>query len=291
MKKYHILLTLLAVLSLSVLQAQEAFGVKVSGQGPDLFLIPGAACPGEVWQETVARYESHYTCHVFTLAGYAGQAPLAESPMLPQIKDQLVAYIKSKDSKKPIIMGHSIGGFLSLWIASENPKLFDKVLIVDALPFYAALQNPMATEAAMEQYIPTMVSQYMAMDSNTYLNTQKGSMKIMTKSAEHQARAVNWSVQSDRRALAQTVGEMMALDLRQEIAQIKSETLVLCAWDGPYENAPMLTLDFIGNGYKDQYKAHRNCEVVVAEEARHFIMWDNPKWFFAQVDAFLKFKS
>jgi N-formylmaleamate deformylase len=56
-----------------------AFTVRVVGHGRPLMLIPGLTGTGAFWDETVARYQATYQCHVVSLAGFAGvpaQAPV-----------------------------------------------------------------------------------------------------------------------------------------------------------------------------------------------------------------------
>ncbi|WP_197070533.1 alpha/beta fold hydrolase [Hymenobacter sp. DG25B] len=57
--------------------AHPSFTVRVVGKGQPVLLIPGLTCPGAVWDETVARYQSRYQCHVISLAGFGGVAPAA----------------------------------------------------------------------------------------------------------------------------------------------------------------------------------------------------------------------
>lgn len=44
-------------------------------------MIPGLSSSGKVWDATVENWKSRFECHVFTLAGFAGQ-PRMESPSL-----------------------------------------------------------------------------------------------------------------------------------------------------------------------------------------------------------------
>ncbi len=171
MKK--IVLSLLSLCLFATVYAQKVttnypeFKVEVSGTGPDLILIPGATCSGEVWKETVLRYQQDFTCHVFTLAGYAGVPALNEAPMLPKIKSGLLRYISEK-TEQPIIMGHSIGGFLALQIAAETHAI-SKVIVVDALPFLAGINNSAMTEEIMRKMpVEPMVAQYTGMDEESF---------------------------------------------------------------------------------------------------------------------------
>src|SRR6266542_2825471 len=116
-----------------------AFEVKVSGHGPAMILIPGMSSSGEVWNATVQQLASRYQCHVLTLAGFAGVRPI-DGPLLPHVEEELVRYIDRHHLGKPIVVGHSLGGFLALRLASDHPARVGKLVIVDALPALGAVQ-------------------------------------------------------------------------------------------------------------------------------------------------------
>ena len=48
------------------------FSVSVTGQGPDVVLIPGLATPGEVWDATVKHLAPTHRVHVVQVAGFGG---------------------------------------------------------------------------------------------------------------------------------------------------------------------------------------------------------------------------
>ena len=129
--------------------AHPAFTVQVVGRGQPLLLIPGLTCPGAVWDEAVARYRQHYQCHVVSLAGFGGalSAATLADPLLPAVRDQLLAYISTQQLNRPAVVGHSLGGFLALALSIARPDAIGPLVIVDSLPFLAAVQNPAATVA------------------------------------------------------------------------------------------------------------------------------------------------
>src|ERR1700735_3866114 len=87
-----------------------SFHVEISGKGKPIILIPGFASSGATWDSTVARYRDRYECHVLTLAGFAGE-PRIDAPLLEPVRKDLAAYIREKKMDKPVIVGHSLGGF------------------------------------------------------------------------------------------------------------------------------------------------------------------------------------
>ncbi|RZK45018.1 MAG: alpha/beta hydrolase, partial [Hymenobacter sp.] len=127
--------------------AHPTFVVKVVGKGRPVLLIPGLTCPGAVWDETVARYQQQYQCHVVSLAGFGGVAPQqpVSAHLLQDVRDQLLAYVKAQQLRKPVVVGHSLGGFVALWMAATDPAALGPLEIVDSLPFLTGAQNPTAT--------------------------------------------------------------------------------------------------------------------------------------------------
>ena len=87
--------------------------------------------------------------------------------------------------------------------------------------------------------------------------------------------------------MAYTMTEMLSKDLRKTINNIKVPVLVLAAY-AKMPNYPAYTRETVTNTYTDQYKECGKCMVHVSEgNTRHFIMYDDPTWFFKEVDTFI----
>ncbi len=77
----------------------------------------------------------------------------------------------------------------------------------------------------------------------------------------------------------------MATDLRGQLARIAAPTLVLGTWIAYKDFA---TKDAVAQTFRDQYAKLPNVKIEMAQRARHFIMYDEPEWFLARVQAFLE---
>jgi pimeloyl-ACP methyl ester carboxylesterase len=275
---------LVLVLALpAAMHGQSSFQVKVTGHGPAMILIPGLASSGETWDSTVARYKDRYECHVLTLAGFAGVPRVAPPPgvsMLDQVRDEVAAYIREKKLVKPVIAGHSLGGFLALSLASKYPDLPGKLLIVDAYPSLAAVYQPAITSAqAKAQSVATR--QYMTAANQDASRAQIRMMVTGDADFEH---IMTWSRASDHASVVDAMVEMYAGDLRDDIAAIQSPTLVLGTWIGykDYTNHAQTEANF-----NREYAKLQGVDIRITDTSRHFIMYDDPQWFFQQLDGFL----
>jgi pimeloyl-ACP methyl ester carboxylesterase len=267
--------------------ANASFDVTVVGKGPPMILIPGLACSGAVWDSTVAHFSERFECHVVSLAGFGGLPPcFADGPLLERVRDDLAGYIKDRHLEKPAVVGHSLGGFLTLALAAQHPDLVGKLVVVDGAPFLMGLIQPGATLADAKAAAATMRQQFDSTGdaaSEQMIRSGAFTRALVASEADH-ARIVAWSLASDRTTVAQAMAEMYSSDLREDLARIQSPTLVLAAW---IAYKPYVDHDRIEAAYRDQFSHQPDVKLSITDTARHFIMFDDPQWFFSEVERFL----
>ena len=196
--------------------APTLFQVQVSGHGAPMVLIPGLASSGDVWQSTVERYSKNYECHVLTLAGFAGVPPAANFS-LPAVESELSAYITAKGLQHPVIVGHSLGGFLALSLAAHHPDLTGALIIVDSLPAMGAAGNPSATSADLAAMAGKMKAGMLAESDADRLKSNRGYVTTMVTAPADVDRVAAWSKDSDWHTEVNAMAEMMETDLRHEL--------------------------------------------------------------------------
>jgi pimeloyl-ACP methyl ester carboxylesterase len=277
--------TVFALLLMPVLAWADpaAFQVKRVGQGVPMILIPGLASSGEVWDATAQHFSPHYECHVLTLAGFAGVAPIKE-PLLSSVEQELVAYIGRNHLQRPIIVGHSLGGVLAMRLAADHPELVSRILIVDSLPALGATQNPAATAAQLDEAAQKMRTAMLAGDPASYAASQRKTVEAMVTRPADVERVLGWGQASDRVTVINALAEVLRLDLRQDISKIQAPTLVLGTWIEYQEYAPRSAIEAT---FRTQYQKLPGVRIELADTARHFIMLDDPAWMLGRMDAFL----
>lgn len=266
--------------------APKAFTVDVTGQGRPLILIPGLASSGEVWQATVARLcgpQAARQCHVLTLAGFAGVAPI-EGDLLAQVAQELADYIGARKLGQPAIIGHSLGGFLALKMAIDHPARTGKLVIVDSLPALGATQLASITPPQLQAMATQMQSAMRAQDGATYAASQRRAVSGMASAPADVERIIGWGQRSDRETVIKAMGTLMASDLRQDVAKVQSATLVLGTWIAYKDYAPRAAIEAT---FQQQYAQLPGVKIALADTARHFIMYDQPDWMYARIEQFL----
>jgi pimeloyl-ACP methyl ester carboxylesterase len=261
-----------------------AFKVEISGKGAPMILIPGLTSSGEVWKDTVARFSDRYECHVITLAGFAGVPPIAE-PSLATMKKQIVDYIDAKKFKKPVVVGHSLGGFMALSIAADFPDKLGKIVIVDSLPALGAVQMPDITPEQLKTMAARMRDASKTQDAEAFAAQQKRSVQSMVTKPQDVERVLAWGKASDKVTVLNAMHDLMATDLRSDIARIKVPTLVLGSW---YAYKDFTTRAAVENTFKTQYQKLNGATIALSDTGLHFLMYDDAPWMFAQMEKFLQ---
>ena len=288
-----VLLIALLLLGLAVngAKAQEVPGLKVrvEGKGSPMVMIPGLTCSGEVWDSTIASMGTGYEYHIITLPGFAGSAPIEdhEGKFLEKMKDLVLEYIREQGLEKPVIVGHSLGGFLALQIAIDSPDLPSKLVIVDSLPFLPAIQMPGATAATAKPMAESMKNMMLnsSQSEEARIAQQRMMLKTMIADDDNIEIALKWGLQSDTETVAQAMYELYTIDIREELSKIKVPTLVMGAYIAykPFGVTRESTL----KNYTDQYARLDGVIVDLTDKGNHFIMWDDPEYLQSWLKKFL----
>ncbi|HEX4451227.1 MAG TPA: alpha/beta hydrolase [Kofleriaceae bacterium] len=256
-----------------------AFTVKVIGTGRPVIFIPGLASPASVWDHAVAHLTGRVQAHVLTLAGFAGAPPISP-PFLQQVHDQIVQYIKANNLQKPIVVGHSLGGVMSLWLAETDPDI-GGIVDVDGFPFLAAAIDPSMTAASAAAQ-GKMFGDQMANASQAQLAGQmKQFMAAMITNPDDLQRVADAAGKSDPATVGAAFAEMFALDLRPELGKIAMPVLIVAATDS------QLALDKLQAAWHAQVDPIKGVDLELVGNAKHFVMLDQPDVFDKLLDTAL----
>lgn len=244
----------------------HTFHDEITGEGRPVIFIPGLGCPGEMFDAVVKHLDGKVESHVLTLAGFAGQKPV-KPPLAAAVRKDLIRYIHSHRLKSPIIVGHSMGGFIAYWIAATAPDLIGGMIVIDAGP--ALGDNDPDTARVLRN----MWAQAGDDDIAEQVRTAYSSMVSDPKEMEPYLEAI---ARSDRHAIGDAIYELVTTDLRDQLGKIKAPLLLVLADGG------LQTL------YKGMVKPIADKEIVVLPKTRHFVWLDDPDGFDAVLDAFIK---
>ena len=288
---------LLSCMTLSLLFCKSIFAQKIipnpsfsvirTGTGRPMILIPGLFCSGKVWDETVAHFKGQYECFEITLPGFAGQPPIQSDSILKTIVNQLADFIKMNKLKNPVIVGHSLGGYVALDLASSYPQLVGDLVIVSSAPFLPAMSMsadiPVDSSRKIGLQIKNGMKDLTAEQIGQY---QKFTLPMMIHDSAKISLVAGMAVKSDPLTQGEVMYELFSIDLRPEMKNVISPVLVLGDWISYKKYGA--THESVLKNYTDQFRLAKNLTISINDSSNHFIMYDEPQWVYQQMEDFLK---
>jgi pimeloyl-[acyl-carrier protein] methyl ester esterase len=264
----------------STLVVRDRFSDEIVGQGPDVIFIPGLASSRATWSVTAKRLKAHYRLHLIQVAGFAGEEVRgnASGPVLAPTAEAIDAYLVEQHLTPAVVVGHSLGGTMVLYLAEHHADHLKKIMIVDALPFYAMVfAGPNATVAGAT---PTaeQIRTSVASPPN-----QAQMLASLVTGADDRRTVGLWGDASDHGAVNRALADDLELDLRPGLSAVTMPVTMLYPDNVP-NGAPAAVMDGF---YGGAYAALPAKTLVRIDNSRHFIMLDQPDVFAAALDAFL----
>ncbi len=268
--------------------AAARISVTVEGSGSDVVLIPGLNSSPRVWKEMMAAVPGH-RYHLVKVSGFAGTAPganvegLVAAPVAEEIAKYIDANIVGKKLSKPAVIGHSMGGTIGLMLAARHPEAVDKLMVVDMVPFLGALFGPAGTTAASITPMADGILAGMRTAEPEARRTRAiGTINSMVNTEAMRAGAIEDSLTSTPDVSARAYHELVVTDLRPELPKIAAPLTVLYI-------APkgFMTPEKADAAYAAAYASVKGARLKRIDDSAHFIMWDQPKVFQAEVREFL----
>ncbi|NVB82816.1 MAG: alpha/beta hydrolase [Kofleriaceae bacterium] len=245
-----------------------SFTVEVHGEGRPIIFIPGLGCPGDVFDDIVDHLGDRYESHVLTLAGFAG-VPAIRPPLAAKVRHEIIRYIRSNKLEAPIIVGHSMGGFIAYWLAVTAPDAIGGIVVIDAGPGLEGdsedarlLRNTWAQ--AGDDELPIQIR-------NVFTSMTRHPKRIEPYLAD--------IARSDRQAIGDAIYELVKTDVSDQVDTISVPSLIVLA-DGGLQNR-----------YKKQVADIPGHQVVVIPKTGHFVWLDDLDGFDRALDKFLAKRS
>ncbi|MNK13182.1 Haloacetate dehalogenase H-1 [compost metagenome] len=262
--------------------ASDRLSVEVMGQGPDVILIPGFASSRDVWRPLAQRLAATHRVHLVQLAGFAGEPwTHGDGAFVQPVVDEVARYAATLN--RPAVIGHSMGGLTGLLVAQQHPEAVGRVMSVDSLPFFSALYGPTATVESARPFAEQAAAGILNADAAGYRAQQEAAAGGMMRREAGRAAMVEWSMASDRKAMAAAIRDVMTTDARPGLAAMTTPVWAVYAADAE-GGVPTAMADAM---WSREYAALPGARLVRVDDSRHFIMNDQPERLGALVEEFL----
>lgn len=265
----------------------QRISVETRGTGPDVVLIPGLSTSREVWAETIQAVPGH-RYHLVEVAGFNGTNPKGNreaGPLVRPLAEEVARYIREQRLVRPALVGHSLGGMMSLIIAARHPKLVDRAMVIDIPPFNGLnFGGPTATVESVRAMAPAARERYFGSDLAKSRQNTEGLYRVFIKNDAARASILKQALATDREVAGRIFEETFSLDLRGELGAIRAPLTVL------YTRAPNQPAanDRTDEIFRASYQSVPKVRLKRVNDSGHFIMLDQPDVFRAELRDFLR---
>lgn len=266
--------------------ASDRITVRTEGSGADVVLIHGMRSSPRVWTEMIKAVPG-YRYHLVQMAGYGGLPNTGnkEGDVAAPVAEEIARYIKTAGLQKPAIIGHSMGGTIGMMIAARHPDALSRLMVVDMMPFLGTMFGPPgSTSASLVPTADAVAARMRAATPEESAKHAETTIAGMINTESMRAGALEDSRRSDTDMAIRSFRELILTDLRPELANIKVPVSVLYV----YPKGAPIPEDKIDDYYQHAYSNAKHATVKRITDSGHFIMWDQPERFQAEVRDFLK---
>ncbi len=100
-------------------------------KGPVVIFLHGVGCHVEFWEKNISAFSKNHRVFAVDVVGY-GRTDKPEVDYTFELMGNFVLdFMKVMNIKKASLVGNSMGGGISIWVASEAPEQVEKVVLVD----------------------------------------------------------------------------------------------------------------------------------------------------------------
>lgn len=242
---------------------QEVYYQKL-GRGKDLIMLHGWKQDVSTFHNVAEELKKHFTLWLIDLPGF-GRSGTPKNPFsVTDYAEVVRGFIKLKKLQKPNLLGHSLGGRISIKISSKYPEIINKLVLEDAAGIQPK-QDP------IKYFIYPLAKILKAIIPNSF-NFKERLRRFFYKQLESDYLSAG--------LLRETLTNILKEDQTDELQEIKNETLIV--WgenDNLNETTPA--------NAKTMYIAIKNSRLEFIKNSGHFPHTENPKMFLYWVIDFL----
>jgi pimeloyl-ACP methyl ester carboxylesterase len=258
--------------------------VEARGTGEaDIILVPGLASHRDTWAGVADSLADEYRLHLVQLKGFAGLPPEANAtgPVSAPVAEEIARYIREAGLRQPAIVGHSMGGSIAMMVAARHPDLVGRLMVVDMPPSLPEMIAPGATDSALQRIADDYHAQILADTTGSPDGVLEQLFLGMTRVDSLKPLLLEGVRGTHRPTAANAMHELMMLDLTPELGRIRVPVSVL------YVVSPE-TPPGIEDAYRNSFATVPNARIVRIDDANHFIHFDQPGHFVAEVRTLMR---
>lgn len=253
---------------------QQVIHYEVIGQGEPVLFLHGWMGSWRYWLPTMEAVAENFRTYSFDFWGFGDSDKDVEAHTIGEYVDQVIRFLDGMGIARTHLVGHSMGGMVSLKTAIDHPERIVRVATAGAViegSSLAPLLRMTANQLIARLFVrrPVVTGVWTRLMQNIRAGWSRWFQEVVDDSAKSSQDAVFRSVRS-----------MLETDLRPELASLGVPALIIHG-----------ARDDIVN--PDQAEIFQQivvpcARVVVMPNCRHFPFMDDPETFHRTLIAFLQ---
>ena len=251
-----------------------------------LIFVPCLSCGPWIWDRQVAALAPNYDVYTLAFPGFDGMPMVADDDLMQRSVDSIHTLITSRHLQGATVIGHSLGGTITVMFAETYPQ--DAAGIVTVEGGYPEAPTQKARDAAVAQSIAPYASVSQAQLASAlhdnmlqYTITNKSDVAAMTVLAGR----------SDPQAIVAWMKAALVLDLTPGLSKIDVPFTAIIPFDpviDPYRGFKTAAAKL--HAYQVWVAHAKQGKVILIQPSRHFVMIDRPNEFEAALESAILLK-
>ncbi|MGC2405579.1 MAG: alpha/beta hydrolase [Candidatus Cybelea sp.] len=240
-----------------------------------IVFIPAMFCGAWQWNAQIDALSPTYDVLVVTLPGFDGRPAIEGEDLMQRAAQSLHVLLTTHRLNRPIVVGHSLGGTISIYYAERFPHDMTGVVTVEG-------GYPIApTQTARDAYVAKSTAAYKGIDRSAVGAVIRKQTLQYTITSKADVDAVEpLAARSDPGAIIAWMRSALTLDLTPELQRIRVPLTVIIPFDSdidPYQGFQSKAAKLAA--YVRWVAKVPEPKVVLVTPSRHFVMFDQPVTF------------
>jgi pimeloyl-ACP methyl ester carboxylesterase len=268
--------------------------VEAYGSGsPAMVFVPGLACGSWVWDSAVREYAPTHAVYIVTLAGFDG-LPAPAAPGIDGAEKSLLEVLTKLKLDRPVIVGHSLGGYIALRFGAEHPDLVRGIVAVDEPPVLPPFARDTPEERKREGN--RFFDRVAGLTPEQFGAGQEKVIATMVSDPRKADQVAALAAKSDPATVAAYGRDLYAADLRPDLKKLTVPVLEIAPvpakaadFEGPQAltQTPEQRAAMYRSYYASLFPGAPSVEVETVFDSLHFIMIDQPQALYAAISRFI----
>jgi len=253
-----------------------------------LLFIHGLGSYLKAWDRNIPELKNHFRCIAFDLPGYGKSSKQIHSGEVSFYVEILNEFITKLNLKSVSLVGHSMGGQIALAYVLKNSNQIVKLILVAPAGFETFNQD----EIELIKKIISPEILFKTSDHQIRLNYQFNFFKMPAETEEMIADRIAIKTDEDFfnhcTIVSNSLFGLLNAPVFDQLKQIKIPSLIFFGKDDlliPNKSIHQITTEEIASRGSSKIK---NSTLVLLDECGHFVQYEKPDEFNAQLISFFK---